>query len=675
MFIVLKKEKKMPRKIKAKLSLMMFMILIASLLATGYFAITEFEKSTEIAVSEKLSDILSLSSKNIKQEMYSVELTTRLISNNPDIASFVKGNEFKRSSIFKYLKTQHEETDGLIESLILTGNQGQTLISNSDKTFEVDLSERAYFNEVLATGKLYVSDVIDSKATGNQVIAICQPIYDNDKIVGTVIASIDFGVISQVAEDIQVFDSGYAYMFNKEGLTISHPNEEFVMDLYIQEALPQLKSVVEDVNNGQGGEIDYVYNGVDKYVQYVPVGEWGLAVTADRSDYLSSMYAVRRFLLIILVVSLIVASLLAYFFTNKIIVKPLNRLKEEMGHAANGDFSRDYQIKGQDEIAEIGHSYLEMVDNIKKLLVEINKGSNEVGASSEELSATVQQVNGQVQIVNDSTQEIASGMEETSAAIEEITSTSTQIMTSVESLSHEAMQGNEESVKIYTRATKMKETAEKAKGEATKIYKGIESEIKEALEKAEVIKDIKKMSEAIQAIADQTNLLALNAAIEAARAGEHGKGFAVVADEVRLLAEESLSTVVEINGLVDDVSLAFESVALHSKDLLNFLEKQVIPDYEVLTQTGEQYLGDSELFNELSKTFNLKSDEIKKSITQISNALESVSSAVEEVTANSSEISQNTDYVAKSVDQVSNVAEAQAKISEELVMNVDQFVL
>jgi len=190
-----------------------------------------------------------------------------------------------------------------------------------------------------------------------------------------------------------------------------------------------------------------------------------------------------------------------------------------------------------------------------------------------------------------------------------------------------------------------------------------------------VIKEIKVMSDTIQNIAEQTNLLALNAAIEAARAGDHGKGFAVVAEEVRKLAEESTKTVVQINKMVEDVNVAFDDVADNSESLLEFLDTKIIPDYEVLVETGAQYLVDSESFSNIMNKVSEQSDDVNKSMVQITEALESVSSAVEEVTANSMNISSNTDEVAKAIGEVANVATTQSQLSEELNLNISEFKL
>ncbi|MDM8534337.1 methyl-accepting chemotaxis protein [Clostridiaceae bacterium HSG29] len=667
---------KILKTIKVKLTLVSILLLIVALGTLGVISLSKFNNETENFVNDKLIELTEMSSKIIEGDIDKVKLVTKLISGNNRIAPYVSGDFRLRDEVFKYIFTQEENAEGIIESIILTDKDGNAIISSDNKYFRADLSEEDYLKEAMKTGEVSESEIIISEVTDNPVIAMCTPIKEKGKVVGTVIASVNFNEIVKTAKDMKVFENGYAYMFDLNGLLVQHPTEDYIFKTNILDLnVPEMKTVLEDVHQGKDGEAFYTYKGEYKYVRYTRVGNWGFAVTADYNDYMSGSYQVRNYIIIVLILSAIIASVTFFLFTKAIIIKPLNKLKTEMEFAGNGDFSRDYQVKGEDEIAAIGHSYIKMTEKLKELFKSISSGSMDVSASSQELSATVEEIDAQIITVNTATQEIAAGMEETAAAIEEINATGLQILDYANILMEDADKGKEEATEVYSRANDMKTNAEKSKEEADKIYLIREKGIKEALKKAEVIKEIKVMADTIQTVAEQTNLLALNAAIEAARAGEHGKGFAVVADEVRKLAEESTKTVVQINKMVADVNTAFDDVADNSESLLEFIDTKIIPDYEILVETGKQYLVDSELFSNLMNKVNGQSNDVNKSIVQITEALESVSSAVEEVTANSMDISANTDEVAKAVGEVANVATTQAQLSEMLNLNVSEFKL
>lgn len=211
--------------------------------------------------------------------------------------------------------------------------------------------------------------------------------------------------------------------------------------------------------------------------------------------------------------------------------------------------------------------------------------------------------------------------------------------------------------------------------EAIQIYEKRQQDIKRAIEKSKVVEDIRVMSDSIQEISEQTNLLALNAAIEAARAGEHGKGFAVVAEEVRKLAEESKNTVIQIDELVKEVNGAFTDLSTNSADILKFIDAKVIKDYEVLVQTGEQYLNDSEFVKATMTAFSTQFKTINESITQVNDAIENVASVVEEATAGSMTISENTEDVSKAIDEISGVAMNQSELAENLNQKISKFTV
>lgn len=401
------------------------------------------------------------------------------------------------------------------------------------------------------------------------------------------------------------------------------------------------------------------------------------ASEAERLKVLSDDYSQSSIRLSIVLTCFSVVLALAIAIVNsRSIVKGLKASTAHAEILSDGNFSKDIDdqlIVRKDEVGILSKAFSVMTTKIRELLHSISNNSHEVNASSQALTATVEEIDAQAQGVNTATQEIAAGMEETSAAIEEVASAGEQIKTLANHLMSEAQKGFDNANKIAEKAEEMKSNAIHSKEEAFEMYDIKHKAITESLVRAKVVEEIAVMSDTIARIAEQTNLLALNAAIEAARAGEQGRGFAVVAEEVRKLAVESSSTVEKINYLVKEVNEAFSDVSVNSENILEFIEMKVIPDYEILVQTGEQYLKDSIFIKTSMNKFDTESSSINESIGQVTEAIESVAGAIEQATASSLEISDNINEITNAIDEVAEIAIKQSEMSESLNTSIAVF--
>jgi methyl-accepting chemotaxis protein len=208
---------------------------------------------------------------------------------------------------------------------------------------------------------------------------------------------------------------------------------------------------------------------------------------------------------------------------------------------------------------------------------------------------------------------------------------------------------------------------------ATSVYEEKSLKILKAIEEGKIVNEVRVVTEAITSISSQTNLLALNAAIEAARAGEAGKGFAVVADEVRKLAEKSTESAESIQGMVDKVQTAFNNLSQNAGDILEFIEREVNPDYKLLVETGERYEKDAELINRMSEEVAEATSNMSESISEIKKALQNVAGTAQESAANSEEILGGLNETALSVEEIAKSTQHQAELAENLNNIVQKF--
>lgn len=380
-------------------------------------------------------------------------------------------------------------------------------------------------------------------------------------------------------------------------------------------------------------------------------------------------------MIIIMFVLSVAVSILITYILRKNIIGQVQEVAAGAGRLAQGDFDFKMKVTSEDEIGKTIKALNMAIENLDSSMVLVKGESEDIIKSVRKVDEIFQIVSGEVQQVSASTEEISAGMEQSSAAVEEITSMTATVKEEINTNAENAKDGLNVALGIENKAQKINDESLVSKQNAERVYKDAKINLEKSLEGVKVVNKISEMATSINEISDQTNLLALNAAIEAARAGEHGKGFAVVAEEVRELAEQSSEAVSQIQSEVETVLEAVEKLSNSSKDILMFIEKEVLKDYSNFINISDEYKKDGMRVRSLMEGFSNVSEGISNSVDQIAKSMEEVAISVSEVAKSSTDIAGSINEVNDRNELIIVESKNNLAGAEKLVKLIQQFNL
>lgn len=376
------------------------------------------------------------------------------------------------------------------------------------------------------------------------------------------------------------------------------------------------------------------------------------------------------------------------------IVAPLRQVAEMARHVADGDLTvPELRVLNRDEIADMATAVNDMLAGLKQLVGAMKTSVRSVRAASEELTVASRQAASGATEVGSAVGQVAAGVSEQAQASEEIHQAVDQLSQTIAHIAAGAQRMTDEVQDTQKLLQRMADVVETVSGSAERIDKRAEQAAAIASRGAEVVEQtlaaigrireaandtvdrirglgrfsaqVGQITEVISGIAEQTNLLALNAAIEAARAGEHGRGFAVVADEVRKLAERSAASAREIANLIEQIQAA----TAHAVRSTGYVMSEVEHGGALADQTGvalREILDSVRGVTSEMESVTRSVKELRASAEQVVRAFDAVAAVTEESTAATEQMEAGARQVSRSVDQVATVIQENAAAAEQV---------
>lgn len=350
----------------------------------------------------------------------------------------------------------------------------------------------------------------------------------------------------------------------------------------------------------------------------------------------------------------------------------LNQIVEKI-EREEGDLTERIVVKTQDEVGQLVSGVNGFIAQLQTLMQKLKGDSARMMESADTITDRVNISNENVNSVSAAMEELAASMEEVSVSLEQMTIGSNDIYKKVENMATRAGNGAELVEQIKLRAQSVRKDAVDSKTAAAKMITEIRTMLEQAVRDSKSVKRINELTAEILDISSQTNLLALNASIEAARAGEAGKGFAVVADEIRVLADNSKDTANNIQNISNMVTAAVEKLAQNAENMLQYIDENVMKDYDGFVDVANSYQHDAEDVNEILTEFASGTSEMQSIMQRINVGINDISITVDESAKGVTNVAENTGNLAAAMAGIQKETQNSQSISRELCDEVERF--
>lgn len=361
------------------------------------------------------------------------------------------------------------------------------------------------------------------------------------------------------------------------------------------------------------------------------------------------------------------------------VIRPLVAVKNEIRgiisdiDRGEGDLTRRIKVRCSGELAAVRDGFNVFMDKLQSIFKVIS-------GNTQLMEEVVSEVLGSVQTSTDSAASMSALTEELSATMAEMSENAAAINQNTTDVESEVTDIAARTEEIAQFSIEMKEHAEGIENSARsnmlttreKVTTMVD-ELRDDIASSESVNQVDSLTKQIQQISRNTNLLAINASIEAARAGEAGKGFAVVADEIRQLAESSKESADNIQHINGTVKTAVNSLSGHATELLDYMQQQILPEFENFVQSGVQYREHAEHIENTMKDFTAKTEELRKNMTSIAQSIDSISTAIKEGVNGVTGTAESTQVLVADMNRISSRMDDNKNIADQLRKEAEIF--